>query len=263
MSIGLFLLGACSNDNPVREEVKTPEPEPEVVVVPTACNLITMEFKLGESSRSIEFSYENGVMKEGIMTMPETDSTQTLNYSYENGNLVEFSLNLGEQEMVGSYSYADSLLQKFKSGPEDVFLAYDSLGRIAQDSSRYKKRVYTCNSEGLPINAIIYNAAGEEIERVEVTYDDKINPFKGKSAFVNTLEVLIGYPMANQTRNITSIQTTYLKKSKYRINGVYKKKGEVAQTNFEYDYNELNYPTSISVSTESGEDIMELKYECE
>lgn len=267
ISSGLLVTSACENKKAIKKTKKEAPPVIEVEaidkIVPVTCNLMQMDFQLGESSRSIAFSYDKGIILEGKMTTPESDSAQILNYTHKDGNLTHFSLNIGAQRMEGSYAYSNNLLTSFTSGSAEVFLTYDSLGQIKQDSSRFKKRVYQYNVEGLPIKANVFNQRGEEIERVEVTYDSQINPFKGKSTFVNMLEVLIGYPMANQTRNITSIRTSYLKKSKYRINGVYKKEGEIAQTTFDYQYNEYGYPVSIGVSSEDEEDTMTLTYNCD
>ncbi|MCH2224431.1 MAG: hypothetical protein MK066_06635 [Crocinitomicaceae bacterium] len=259
---GSIIFCSCKNDKSKKKISSVINVEPVEEIIPITCDLIQMDFQLGESNRSMVFTYDEGLVQEGKMTTLKNDSSQILNYTHKDGNLVHFSLDIGHQRMEGSYEYSNDVLTKFTSGGVDIHLIYDSLGRIQQDSSKLKKRIYEFNSGGLPIKASVFNQFGEKIEEIEVTYDLEINPFKGKSTFVNMLEVLIGYPMANQMHNITSIQTTYLKKSKYRINGVYKKEGEIAKTIFNYEYNEYGYPIEIGVSNENEEDRMTLIYDC-
>lgn len=260
------LVVACSGeaneqDQPTAEN-ETPEVQEEVK---NTCELTTFSFELGSSKRTMNFKYDEEGKPESVVINIENKEDQTMNYTYDDeGNLVQ--IETGPTKL--SYVYNGGKLSKIngEGGVSSREFEYDGEGNIIKQVTVFGGKPYTTHqytySNGLPTNVLVLNKNGEEIEEYELAYDDKSNPFVGKGALSNSMEMLLGYPPANTAHNVVSIKKTYKKKSSFKVNGEYKNPGDVDESKIMYDYNEDDYPTSIARENNGKRSEMELGYDC-
>lgn len=270
LPLALFVLASCGGESSNDEKDggnSTGETKDEVVK--KTCKITSMSFKLGDKDRVLQFEYKEG----GDLSKVETivngeDQNQTMSFNYhENGKLQAFL----SGSMIAAYVYDDNeriLKINGESGLNTRSFEYNDQDQISKQVTEfggkpYMTHEYKYDANGQPTEVSVFNKAGELTEVNTIKYDDKINPFVNKGVSVNSMEMMLGYPVGNQTHNITSITKVYQKKSSYQINGAYKQPGDMDVNEIEYTYNENGYPISMSRLRKGEKSTMTLEYNCD
>jgi len=252
--------GEASNDDANNEQQ-------EEVAESKNCTLQSFSFKLGESGRTMNFKYNEGVLDSVETVTMGRDMTQSMAYTYnENGTMATFQLD----ETIATYVYDESgrLTQITGEGSLNTrTFEYDDAGNIVKQVTMFGDKPFTTHEyiyeNGAPIKVTISDKNGEATEENTITYDDKANPFAGKGLFSNSMEMMMGYPVGNYAHNAVSIEKTYLKKSSWKVDGEYKMPGDKESNDIKYEYNEVGYPTAHIRVRGDKEIRTELTYICE
>lgn len=251
-SISLFLTSCGSgNTNDATQAENTVEIE-EQIPEPKDCKLskMTIVFDAYEREvRTMTCTYENDKIALIETTNDQDDKVQKLSYTYnESGDLERFDID----KSSGEYIYEDGKLTKIagKGSFGDRLFEYNDQGQIAVQKTSFRGRVistlnYEYNTEGLPTKVISLDANGKEDRVFEVTYSEIPNPNKGMGAAMNTAELVLGYPPAEQDFLVSKIKTTYKQKTRYKIGGVHKKPGDVDEKEVKYEVDENGYATAL------------------
>lgn len=261
------LIVSCSGKSAEEDQSLADDETSDVAeeVQKKTCELTTFSFELGASKRTMNFSYTEDGKPESVVINIENKEDQTMNYTYnDEGNLTK--IETGPTKL--SYVYDGDRLVKIngEGGVSTREFEYDGEGRIVKQVTVFGGKPYTTHkysyTNGLPTIITVLDKNGEEIEEYTLEYDDKNNPFIGKGALSNSMEMLLGFPAANTPNNVISIKKTYKKKSSFKINGEYKNPGDVDESKIIYVYNEDDYPTSIARENNGKRSEMELDYNC-
>jgi YD repeat-containing protein len=233
-------------------------------VVKKTCFLSKATFTFGDSERTMNFTYENDMLNNIVMKTEGRDD-QELKFEYDGENLSSFTLD----KTKGTYVYEEGRLVEI-TGEGSVTtrkFEYNEEGQIVKQNTImgtriYMTHVYEYNEAELPVKVSMMDGSGNVTEENELKYDDKRNPFVGTSGLANTMELMLGYPIGNAANNVVEIKKIYKKKTSYKINGEYKMPGDEELSKVVYEYNEDDYPISISRAKNSSESKMKLEYDC-
>ncbi|MBL4861915.1 MAG: hypothetical protein JKY09_02715 [Crocinitomicaceae bacterium] len=265
LPFSLFMLGACGgdgtdplNNDPIADDQKQPK---------KMCMMKTMSFELGTSKRVMFFEYKKGKLST-VKTDIEGKESQTMVYNFnKSGNLQSFL----SGSTIANYVYngKDQLISiDEERGLSTRTFEYNDEGQISRQvtvfgGKPYTTHIYEYDADGQPIKVTILDKSYEETEVNEITYDDKSNPFKNKGGMVNSMELVLGYPVGNQDHNVITIKKTYKKKTAYQVNGKYMNPGDVVVNQISYEYNENGYPTSMHRKRGNKERELVIAYTCE
>lgn len=264
-----LLMAACGGESSnSTENGEDSEEVVELEVEKKTCYLTAMEFELMNKERTIKFEHENGKVSSSKLFVQGEDKNQDSKYERnENGQLTQIMTGASILKYV--YDSQGKLMSIDGGGNFNTrTFEYNAEGQIVKQvtmfgSKPYMTHLYEYNEEGLPVMVTILDKSGAETDVSEITYDDKRNPFKGMGASSNSMEMMMGYPVGNCEHNVINIKKTYKKKSSYKIQGKYKMPGDVDENEITFEYNEDDYP--VSMSRKSGENTrtVTLSYDCE
>jgi len=270
LPISLFILVSCGDQSTDADDKTGSTDQPvEDGVAKKNCHITSMSFKLGDKDRVLKFEYKEGGGLSKVETLVNgEDLNQTMAFNYhENGKIQAFL----SGSIIAAYVYDDDgkvLKINGEKGLNTRTFEYNSEDQIIKQitmfgTNPYMTHEYKYDANGQPIEVSVFDKSGELTEVNTIKYDDKINPFVNKGALVNSMEMMLGYPVGNQAHNITSISKEYKKKTNYKVGGEFKEVGDVDENKIEYRYNENDYPVSMSRLRNGEKTTMTLEYDCE
>ena len=231
------------------------------------CEIASMTFEMGRDMRTLEFHYGNGVLQRIETYENGANKNSTMAYSFDKqGKLTSFL----SGSVIAKYVYNDEgkiISINGERGISTRTYSYNDHGQIIKQVTEFGGNLYITHeyeydADGQPVKVNIYNKDGELTEVNELKYDDKINPFKNKGTFVNSMEMLLGYPVGNQNHNIIAIKKIHKMESAYTVNGKKMMPGDIEDNEISYKYNAGGYPVELSRMRNGKKTVMKIEYNC-
>ncbi len=241
---------ACGggSDKSAEDPIKAGNDSPE-----NACSITEMKFSLGQQQRSIKIIYDGSRVKQISLNIDGKPSEQQVAFGYDtDGRLKTVKDLLNKSGMKYHYDGQGRLLSIEGEGNlSNRTFEYNEQGQIIKQSTvmngkPFAVQEFEYDEAGQPVVSKIFDTQGALSHTTTFEYDDKYNPFVGLGAFMNSMELMLGYPIGNYGHNITRMTTTYSQKSKWKIDGSYKNPGEQVEKSLFYEYNAEGYPVKVT-----------------
>lgn len=262
----LIFISSCEETKPAPH--KGDEAKKEVKKASKECRMTSMSFIIGSTPRTLRFFYDQSVLSK-IETYENGENINTtMAYSFNDKGGIQSFLS---GRVIAKYVYDDNGRVRSINGERGLntrTYEYNSKGQVIKQITEFGGKPQTVHefeydSKGQPFIVRVYNKNGVLTEVNEITFDDEKNPFKNKGAFVNSMEMMLGYPVGNFEHNVIAIKKTYKKKSSYTIGGKYKMPGDVDNNRIAYRYNNSGYPVEVSRIRSGQKSTMQITYECD
>ncbi len=230
------------------------------------CRINKFNYDYGGNKHYVELKYNKNNILE-YATTGTAGAKRKILYEYnQNGNLK--TIRIDSSAIVYHYDAKGRPIKLEGIGMiQTREFEYDDNNNIIVQKIIWANKIfstmhYEYDTTGAPITITVTDTEGNQAELYNITYDDKINPFVNLGTFVNITELLLGYPVGNFKHNVTRIVKTYLKQTKYTINGKYKFPGDNDIDNITYKYNTAGYPVEILKQQNNKTAGVKIKYNC-
>lgn len=274
---GLLIIGlsACGGEQSetnsegdsatIEKEESTPKQEDLSTV---ECDLAGFSFVLGDRERSLSMEYEGELLVGAVMREKGSLAEQRVKYEYDGkGRLTGVSL---DGDSRADYVYNDEGQVARVDGSGNLMsraFVYDDDGRITTQTTFFNGNPYNTlqfgyDDEGVLRTVALIDKNNEAVETKSLEYDDKKNPFRNTGPWVNSTEMLLGYPVGNCPNNIVKITTTYDKKTAYQVNGKIREAGETSVQERAFQYNAQGYPEKITLNRNGATQDINISYNC-
>lgn len=265
LPIALLVLSSCGDDVPEN----TPESRTKKAgVVEKGCKLEAMAFESGENSRVLRFSYKEGILSNVETIENGVDLNQSMVFNYQDHGGIQTFIS---GAVISSYIYDDAnrvLKIKGEKGGSTRTFDYNDQNQIVKQITSlndvvYVTHEYEYNNLGQPAKVSVYDNVGDLVEINLIKYDDKINPLRNTGIELNNMEKIFGLPVGDQEHNVIEVNKIYKKNTTYKVNGEFKKEGDIEINQIDYKYDAKGYPIELVRLRNGRRMVMHLKYLCD